>query len=78
MVWAPGELGVARAFVAGELDFDGDLFELIAALRPAGVRLRNRLTAVTATLRAAHRLGLLGRPPTSFDAFAARMAAAQA
>jgi len=64
MVWAPGELGVARAFVAGELDFDGDLFELIAALRPAGVRLRHRLTAVPATVRAARRLGLVRRPPT--------------
>ena len=64
MVWAPGELGVARAFVAGELDFDGDLFELIAALRPDGVRLRRRLSAVPATLRAVHRLGLVRRAPS--------------
>jgi cyclopropane-fatty-acyl-phospholipid synthase len=37
---------------------------MIAALRPAGGRLRHRFTAVPATLRAAHRLGLIGRPPT--------------
>ena len=62
LLWAPGELGVSRAFVAGELDFDGDLFELIAALRPAGVRLHCELTAVPAVLRAARRLRLVGRP----------------
>src|SRR4051794_5701321 len=26
LVWAPGELGLARAFVAGHLDFQGDIF----------------------------------------------------
>lgn len=62
IMWAPGELGVGRAFVAGELDFEGDLFELIAALRPAGAKLRRQLMAVPATLRAAQRLGVIGRP----------------
>lgn len=62
IVWAPGELGVARAFVAGEIDFEGDIFELIGALRPAGVRLRGELWAVPASLRAARQMGLVGRP----------------
>ncbi len=62
IMWAPGELGAGRAFVAGEIDFDGDIFELISALRPAGVRLRRELTAVPATVRAARRLGLVSRP----------------
>ncbi len=64
IVWAPGELGVSRAFVAGELDFEGDLFELIGALRPAGLKLHRELTAVPQALRAAQGLGvgLLGRP----------------
>ncbi|MEU7066511.1 cyclopropane-fatty-acyl-phospholipid synthase family protein [Streptomyces sp. NPDC046161] len=29
MVWKPGELGLARAWVAGELTVEGDLFELL-------------------------------------------------
>ncbi len=62
ILWAPGELGVARAFVAGELDVDGDLFEVISALRPAGVSLRAGTRAVPAALRAASRLHVLRRP----------------
>ena len=30
IVWSPGELGLARAFVAGDLDAEGDLFEPVA------------------------------------------------
>lgn len=29
MLWKPGELGLARAWVAGELTVEGDLFELL-------------------------------------------------
>ncbi|MEU4121321.1 SAM-dependent methyltransferase, partial [Streptomyces virginiae] len=29
MLWKPGELGLARAWVAGDLTVDGDLFELL-------------------------------------------------
>ncbi|WP_406420223.1 cyclopropane-fatty-acyl-phospholipid synthase family protein [Streptomyces sp. NBC_00873] len=29
LLWKPGELGLARAWVAGELDIDGDLFETL-------------------------------------------------
>ena len=31
MLWAPGELGLARAHVAGELDIEGDIFALLNA-----------------------------------------------
>jgi len=62
IMWAPGELGVARAFVSGEVDFDGELFELISVLRPAGRRLRGELRALPAALRAARRMGLVARP----------------
>jgi cyclopropane-fatty-acyl-phospholipid synthase len=63
ILWAPGELGISRAFVAGEVDFRGEVFELIAALRPAGTRLQGGFTAVPTALRTARRLGLIGRPP---------------
>ncbi len=62
ILWAPGELGVARAFVAGDLDFDGDLIELLAALRPAGRRLPHDPRALPAVLRAARELNVVGRP----------------
>ncbi|SED23195.1 cyclopropane-fatty-acyl-phospholipid synthase family protein [Streptomyces sp. TLI_105] len=32
MIWKPGELGLARAWVAGELDVEGDLYGLLDSL----------------------------------------------
>ncbi|MEU1279650.1 cyclopropane-fatty-acyl-phospholipid synthase family protein [Streptomyces sp. NPDC005805] len=32
LLWRPGELGLARAWVAGELDVDGDLYTLLGRL----------------------------------------------
>ena len=32
MIWKPGELGLARAWVAGELDVEGDLYALLDGL----------------------------------------------
>ncbi len=63
MVWSPSDLGLARAFVQGDLAFEGDIFEMLAVLRaafPSRVRTRSRLP--WQALRAAHRLGVLGRP----------------
>lgn len=62
ILWAPGELGIGRAYVAGEVDFDGDVFEMISTLRPAGVKLRRVAETVPAAVAAARRLGLVGRP----------------
>jgi cyclopropane-fatty-acyl-phospholipid synthase len=69
LVWAPGELGLARAYVAGEMDVEGDLATVFAALSSAGrlapgdespgPSLRERLDL----LRAAARLGVLGPNP---------------
>ncbi len=64
LLWAPGQLGLARAYVAGELDFDGDLFALLSALRDAAPGdLRFGAKVVPAVARAAARLGAVGRPP---------------
>ncbi|MBI2709886.1 MAG: class I SAM-dependent methyltransferase [Actinobacteria bacterium] len=39
MMWAPGELGLVRAYVAGDLDLvEGDVFSLLAARDAIGVR----------------------------------------
>jgi cyclopropane-fatty-acyl-phospholipid synthase len=63
ILWSPNQLGLARAYVSGELDADGDVFELVAALRAAGPEdLRGVLAHAPAALRAARTLGVLRRP----------------
>lgn len=62
ILWAPGELGVARAFVAGDLDVEGEIIPLVKSLRPAGARLHNELKAVPAALSALRRFGLMSGP----------------
>ncbi|MHC5557671.1 class I SAM-dependent methyltransferase [Kocuria sp. U4B] len=66
LVWSPGQLGLARAYVAGELDLPGDAFAAVSAITSAGrpttsdpltARQRRRL------LTAAARLGALGPEP---------------
>jgi cyclopropane-fatty-acyl-phospholipid synthase len=62
LLWSPGELGVARAFVAGDIDVEGDIFGALQALRPAGQNLRKGLRSLPQTAVTARRLGALGRP----------------
>jgi cyclopropane-fatty-acyl-phospholipid synthase len=66
LVWSPGELGLARAYVVGDLDVDGDLEDgLRRVWAVAGTRgrvtpgRRERL----GMLATAARLGALGPPP---------------
>ncbi|MGX1811888.1 class I SAM-dependent methyltransferase [Nocardia sp. NPDC055321] len=64
MVWAPGELGLGRAFVAGDVDLDGDLFAMLRALQnavPGSARLG--VSGAWRAVGAAARLGALGRRP---------------
>ena len=72
ILWHPGELGAAQAYVTGELDVDGDLGEALDRVRRAGQErrlagIRPSLGAAAALTRAApllHRVGALGgRPP---------------
>jgi cyclopropane-fatty-acyl-phospholipid synthase len=63
LLWSPNQLGLGRAYVAGELDADGDIFELVAAMRGRLPEERNDvLRLVLPAVRAARRLGVLGRP----------------
>ena len=57
MVWAPGQLGLGRAYVAGEIDIEDDVFATFAALRTAG-RLNQEGPASETTWQ--ERLSLLG------------------
>ncbi|MEL6891235.1 MAG: cyclopropane-fatty-acyl-phospholipid synthase family protein [Actinomycetota bacterium] len=64
IVWAPGELGFARAFVAGEIAVSGSLPDVLRAMQMGdphsiGVGLGD----VPDLVRAARRIGAVGRPP---------------
>ena len=63
MLWSPDELGLGRAYVAGDLDVEGDIVAMIAAharRHPQGLALRAK--AAVEALAAARRAGVLGRP----------------
>src|SRR5580693_846395 len=63
LLWSPGELGLARGFVMGDLAFEGDIYELLAALHdasPARIHVGSRLP--WQALQAARRLGVIGKP----------------
>lgn len=64
LLFAPGELGLGRAFVAGDVDLEGDLPDLLERLEraaPAGGRLGPR--GLWAAIGAARQLRLLRLPP---------------
>ncbi|MDQ6696627.1 MAG: cyclopropane-fatty-acyl-phospholipid synthase family protein [Actinomycetota bacterium] len=70
IMWAPGELGLARAYVAGELDLEGDLALLlkIGDRQPSPEPRRRPFAGAetaAALVRAARRLGVVGRRPPS-------------
>ncbi|MGB3684339.1 MAG: cyclopropane-fatty-acyl-phospholipid synthase family protein [Ornithinimicrobium sp.] len=67
LLWHPGELGAAQAYVTGELDVDGDLGEALrtvrATLAERGVRsLRPTPAMLAKGTRLAREFGILGRP----------------
>ena len=70
LVWAPGELGLGRAYVSGDLDVEGDIYAAFSAVSSVGrlaaddgspaISLKERL----ALIRTAAGLGVLGPNPT--------------
>lgn len=74
LVWRPGELGAAQAYVTGELDVpEQDGWDLDSALTHAFAVAQQRglsgkrptLSAMTSAVRTALDLGALGRPPAA-------------
>ncbi|WP_110207399.1 SAM-dependent methyltransferase [Nocardioides daejeonensis] len=70
LVWAPGELGAAQAFVTGELEVHGDLDEALTHVWSeaerrglSGVRLGPR--SIARAVRTARRVGALGSRPAA-------------
>src|SRR5690606_37581080 len=68
LLWDPDELGLARAHVAGQLDSDGSIFDLLElrdhiAGRDRDVALHLRPREWLRLVADARRLGVLGRRP---------------
>jgi len=64
ILWAPDELGLGRAFVAGDLDIDGDLLAVLAVVEAIGLEdLKIGPKTIATALAAAGRVGAIGRPP---------------
>ncbi len=67
LLWHPGELGAAQAYVVGDIDVDGDLGEALREVRQrlsdAGVRAMRPSPAVLAKgAKVTREFGILGRP----------------
>ncbi|QNN52837.1 SAM-dependent methyltransferase [Nocardioides mesophilus] len=67
LLFHPGELGLAQAYVTGEIDVEGDLLDgfrrVWQAVRERGASPKLSPATVAAGLRTAVRLGALGLPP---------------
>lgn len=67
LLWRPGELGAAQAYVTGEIDVPGDLDHVLthafAVANLRGLGGRPTAAAVVRALRTAVGIGALGRPP---------------
>ena len=65
LLWAPGEMGLARAYVTGDIDVEGDMADgfrrawAMSGKRRTAIPLRNKASAGFA----AARLGAVGLPP---------------
>jgi cyclopropane-fatty-acyl-phospholipid synthase len=65
LLWAPGEMGLARAYVTGDIDVEGDMADgfrrarAVAASRRPSIHLRDKAGAAAAAVR----LGVVGPRP---------------
>ncbi len=65
VLWMPNELGLGRAYVSGELDLEGDLFDVVTAFRDSKPEVASAGRAwkvLPAAVVAAKKTGALGRP----------------
>lgn len=62
LIWAPGELGLGRAYVSGDLDLRGDVFAVLRALERNVSAHGVGLKSIVKVVDAARRSGALGAP----------------
>ena len=66
ILWAPNELGFARAYVSGDVEIDGDIFQAFEAIQGAGpepVAVTIDAQTIKALASAVLKLGVIGPPP---------------
>ncbi len=63
ILWGPGELGLSRAYVAGNLDIEGDIYETLRALGDSARDVRIGIKAMPKLWTGAIRIGVVGWPP---------------
>jgi len=63
ILWSPDELGLGRAYVAGDVDLDGDVIEGLRAMEMHPPHGAARVRVLREAWRVATSLGLLGPPP---------------
>lgn len=63
IVWAPRGLGVARAYVSGEIDVTGDAIAVVEQLRSSSPQERNLASLVPGIVTTLWRMGLAGVRP---------------
>ena len=67
LLWMPNELGLGRAYVSGDIEVDGSLFDVVTAFRDSkheGMAGTSAIKALPTALRAAKKIGALGGPIT--------------
>ena len=65
LLWMPNELGLGRAYVSGDVEVDGSLFDVVIAFRdskPEGLAATSALKSLPTAVRAANKVGALGAP----------------
>ncbi|HEY7628222.1 MAG TPA: cyclopropane-fatty-acyl-phospholipid synthase family protein [Ilumatobacteraceae bacterium] len=65
LLWMPNELGLARAYVSGDIALDGQIFDVVVAFRdakPEGVAVGAAVRALPTAVKAARRSGAFGGP----------------
>ncbi|MGD9703046.1 MAG: class I SAM-dependent methyltransferase [Acidimicrobiia bacterium] len=63
LIWSPNELGVSRAFVAGDLEVEGDIYAVLTAVRDVSQsNVKMSASDKLAAVAAARRIGAIGRP----------------
>jgi cyclopropane-fatty-acyl-phospholipid synthase len=64
LMWSPNELGLARAYVAGEIDLEGDLYDALNRLAELIWRSTDiKDVPLRSVVADAFRLGIVGTPP---------------
>ncbi|BBH69224.1 cyclopropane-fatty-acyl-phospholipid synthase [Actinoplanes sp. OR16] len=64
LVWQPNQLGLARAYVAGEIDVEGDLYDVLARLAPLLWRAPGvKDLPLRSVMGEAVKLGIIGSQP---------------